>query len=123
MKAESKMQVDSNTNVVLCFPVQDHHVEKIASAVHPANVIVSSQQTIDADILDADVFCGHAKEKELPWEKVVSQGRLKWIQSSAAGLDHCLKPSVIESDVPVTSASGLFADQVAEQTMALLCSD
>jgi D-3-phosphoglycerate dehydrogenase len=45
---------------------------------------------------------------------------LKWIQSSAAGLDHCLVPEVIASDIQVTSASGLFADQVAEQTLALL---
>jgi phosphoglycerate dehydrogenase-like enzyme len=51
---------------------------------------------------------------------VVRQGRLKFIQSSAAGLDHCLAPSVIESPIVVCSASGLFADQVAEQTLALL---
>ncbi|MCA9213750.1 MAG: D-2-hydroxyacid dehydrogenase [Planctomycetales bacterium] len=114
------MRFDANTNVVLCFPVEDYHVDKITTAVHPANVIVASQQDIDLQILSADVFCGHAKEKELPWPEVVAQGRLKWIQSSAAGLDHCLKPAVIDSEIPVTSASGLFADQVAEQTMALL---
>jgi D-3-phosphoglycerate dehydrogenase len=45
---------------------------------------------------------------------------LKWIQSSAAGLDHCLAPAVVESNITVTSASGVLADQVAEQTMALL---
>jgi phosphoglycerate dehydrogenase-like enzyme len=56
----------------------------------------------------------------VPWPDVVRGGRLKWIQSSAAGLDHCLVPEVIASDIVVTSASGLFADQVAEQTLALL---
>jgi D-3-phosphoglycerate dehydrogenase len=35
-------------------------------------------------------------------------------------MDHCLVPSVIASDIPVTSCSGLFAPQVAEQTMAML---
>ncbi|MCU0709542.1 MAG: D-2-hydroxyacid dehydrogenase, partial [Pirellula sp.] len=54
------------------------------------------------------------------WDKVVERGRLTFIQSSAAGLDHCLAPSVIKSPIVVCSASGLFADQVAEQTMALL---
>ena len=117
---ENRMKFNSHTNIVLCFPVQDPHVRQISDAVRPANVTVSSQQSIDKSILNADIFCGHAKEKELPWEEVVAQGRLQWIQSSAAGLDHCLKPAVIESDIPVTSASGLFADQVAEQTMALL---
>jgi D-3-phosphoglycerate dehydrogenase len=35
-------------------------------------------------------------------------------------MDHCLVPCVVKSDIIVTSASGLFADQVAEQTLALL---
>jgi phosphoglycerate dehydrogenase-like enzyme len=56
----------------------------------------------------------------VPWPAVVRRGRLQWIQSSAAGLDHCLVPEVIASPIQVSSASGLFADQVAEQTLALL---
>jgi D-3-phosphoglycerate dehydrogenase len=35
-------------------------------------------------------------------------------------LDHCLVPDIIHSPVVVTSASGVFADSVAEQAMALL---
>jgi D-3-phosphoglycerate dehydrogenase len=50
----------------------------------------------------------------------VRRGRLRWIQSSAAGLDHCLTPEVVASNIVVSGASGLFADQVAEQTLALL---
>ena len=46
-------------------------------------------------------------------------GRLQWIQSSAAGLDHCLVPSVVASSIVVTSASGVLADQVAEHAIAL----
>ena len=79
----------------------------------------AGQEGIAKAILDADIFCGHAKVP-VPWSEVVQQGRLKWIQSSAAGMDHCLKPEVIASDIRVTSASGLFANQVAEQTFALL---
>jgi D-3-phosphoglycerate dehydrogenase len=45
---------------------------------------------------------------------------LRWIQSSAAGLDHCLTPEVVSSNIVVSGASGLFANQVAEQTLALL---
>src|SRR3990172_4584110 len=35
-------------------------------------------------------------------------------------MDHCLVPSVIESEIIVTSASGVLADQVAEHTIALV---
>lgn len=106
--------------IVLCFPVETKHVTQISNSAPNSEIFCSTQQDIDTDILTADIFCGHAKEKPLPWADVVSRGRLQWIQSSAAGLDHCLTPPVISSSIPVTSAAGLFADQVAEQAMSLL---
>jgi len=73
---------------------------------------------VAAELPEADLFCGHPKVP-VPWERVVDRGRLRWIQSSAAGLDHCLVPSVVESPIVVTSASGVLADQVAEHALAL----
>lgn len=108
------------TRVVLCYPIEDRHYQQIVKAVPPGTeVVASGQEKIAEDLLTADIFCGHAKVP-VPWPAVVRQGKLKWIQSSAAGLDHCLVPEVIASDIVVSSASGLFADQVAEQTLALL---
>ncbi len=112
-------QYDIPMRIVLCYPLQEQHLDQIRHAAPGANVVDAGQEGVAREILAADVFCGHAKVP-VPWEQAVSQGRLKWIQSSAAGLDHCLVPCVIDSEIPVTSASGLFADQVAEQTMALL---
>ena len=105
--------------IVLCYPVEEKHRQQIAAAAPEAEICDAGQQRIAEEILRADVFIGHAKVP-VPWDQVVAQGRLKWIQSSAAGMDHCLVPAVIASEIPVTSASGLFADQVAEQTLALL---
>lgn len=105
--------------IVLCYPVTPAQVAQIAAAAPGHEIVDAGQERIAAEILGADIFCGHAKVP-VPWDRVVEQGRLKWIQSSAAGLDHCLVPSVIASDIIVTSASGLFANQVAEQTLALL---
>ncbi|MBL8855987.1 MAG: D-2-hydroxyacid dehydrogenase [Planctomycetaceae bacterium] len=105
--------------IVLCFPVESHHVEQIRRTVPEFTVIPAEQHEIGRTIFQADLFCGHAKQP-IDWPAVVAAGRLQWIQSSAAGLDHCLHPAVIESNIPVTSASGLFANQVAEQTFALL---
>lgn len=106
-------------NVVLCFPVESHHVQQIQRAVPEFHVLSAQQHEIGQTIFEADIFCGHAKQP-IDWPAVVRAGRLQWIQSSAAGLDHCLHPAVVESSIPVTSASGLFANQVAEQTLALL---
>ncbi|MFN0020623.1 MAG: D-2-hydroxyacid dehydrogenase [Pirellulaceae bacterium] len=106
--------------VVLCYPIEHRHYDQIVTACPPGTeVIDAGQERIAAELPGADILCGHAKVP-VHWPEVVRGGRLKWIQSSAAGLDHCLVPEVIASTIQVTSASGLFADQVAEQTMALL---
>jgi len=105
--------------LVLCYPVQQHHIDQIAAAMPGAEVVDAGQENIAEKLFDADIFCGHAKVP-VDWVGVVRQGRLQWIQSSAAGMDHCLTQPVIESEIVVTSASAVLADQVAEHTIGLL---
>ena len=105
--------------IVLCYPVEKRHVAQIQAAAPEWEVVSAGQERIDELLPTADIFIGHAKVP-VNWDRVLESGRLKWIQSSAAGLDHCLVPGVIESDILVSSASGLFAPQVAEQTFSLL---
>ncbi len=107
------------TRIVLCYPVEPRHVCQIAAALPDAEVVDAGQERVAEELFEADIFCGHAKVP-IDWEGVVRRGRLRWIQSSAAGMDHCLVPPVIESDIAVTSASGVLSDQVAEHTIALL---
>jgi D-3-phosphoglycerate dehydrogenase len=105
--------------IVLCYPVEQKHIAQIADAMPEAEIVDAGQERIAEELFAADIFCGHAKV-HVDWDGVVRQGRLRWIQSSAAGMDHCLVPSVIASDIAVTSASGVLADQVAEHTIALV---
>jgi phosphoglycerate dehydrogenase-like enzyme len=104
--------------IVLCYPVEPRHVAAIRAAAPQAEVIDAGQERVAAELPAADIYCGHAKVP-VPWNEIVAGGRLRWIQSSAAGLDHCLVPAVIESDITVTSASGVLADQVAEHAVGL----
>jgi D-3-phosphoglycerate dehydrogenase len=107
------------SRIVLCYPVEPRHIEKIRACARDAEIVDAGQKRVAAELPEADVFCGHAKVP-VPWDDVVRAGRLRWIQSSAAGLDHCLVPEVVESSIIVTSASGVLANQVAEHTLALL---
>jgi D-3-phosphoglycerate dehydrogenase len=104
--------------IVLCYPVERRHCDEIAAAAPAAELVDAGQDRVAQEIMWADVFCGHAKVP-VDWDAVVALKRLRWIQSSAAGLDHCLVPSVVESDIVITSASGVLADQVAEHALAL----
>ena len=105
--------------IVLCYPVEAKHIAQIAVAMPGAEIVDAGQEHVAEQLFTADIFCGHAKVP-VDWDAVVGQGRLRWIQSSAAGMDHCLLPSVIASEIVVTSASGVLADQVAEHTIALI---
>ncbi|MFV2068151.1 MAG: NAD(P)-dependent oxidoreductase, partial [Pirellulales bacterium] len=105
--------------IVLCYPAESHHVRQVCAVAPDVEVVDAGQRNVADALLDADIYCGHAKVP-VPWDEIVRRGRLRWIQSSAAGVDHCLTPSVIESDIVVTSLSGVLADQVAEHTLALI---
>ena len=104
--------------IVLCYPVEPKHVRQIQAVAPEATLVDAGQERVALELPSADIFCGHPKVP-VPWDAVVAGGRLRWIQSSAAGLDHCLVPSVIASNIVVTSASGVLADQVAEHALGL----
>ena len=115
-------QMLTTKKIVTCFPITPEQVETVRQvASGEFELLEASHESIHEDIFEADIFFGHAKGEPVDWAKVVDQGKLKWIQSSAAGLDHCLSPEVIDCDsILVSGCSGLFAPQVAETSMALL---
>lgn len=105
--------------IVLCYEATRAHVAQIQAAAPDAEIVDAGQQRVDECLPTADIYIGHAKVP-VDWDRVLAAKKLRWIQSSAAGLDHCLVPAVIDSQIMVSSASGLFAPQVAEQTFALV---
>ncbi|MDR0328566.1 MAG: protein kinase [Planctomycetaceae bacterium] len=110
------------SQLVVCFkdtPVEDAHIDRIRSAWSDVEIINVGQKDVAGALLEADFFCGHAKVP-VDWDAIVENRRLQWIQSSAAGMDWCLVPSVVDSDIVITTASGVLADQVAEHTLALI---
>jgi D-3-phosphoglycerate dehydrogenase len=116
--ADSRRSGTARKRIVLCYPVEPRHVAQIAAAAPDYDVIDAGQEHVAKELLDADIFCGHPKVP-VSWDEVGRRQRLHWIQSSAAGLDHVLVPSVVESAITVTSASGVLANQVADHTIAL----
>ena len=46
--------------------------------------------------------------------------RLRWIQTASAGVDRLLVPELVESDVVVTNARGVFDDAIAEWVIGML---
>ena len=110
-------------NLVVCFraaPVEERLIARINNAwSSELNIINVGQSDVATALVEADYFCGHAKVP-VDWDRIVMNGRLRWIQSSAAGMDWCLVPSTINSDITITTAAGVLSDQVAEHGLALI---
>jgi phosphoglycerate dehydrogenase-like enzyme len=65
------------------------------------------------------VYFWRADRDQLPsaWARFE---RLRWIQSASAGVDLLLFPALVESDVAVTNARGVFDEPIAEWVLAML---
>ncbi|RMG04576.1 MAG: D-2-hydroxyacid dehydrogenase, partial [Planctomycetota bacterium] len=72
--------------VVLGFPHEPRHREILSRILPDAEFVDAPQESLPQELLEADIFCGHVKVP-VDWERIVQSGRLRWIQSSAAGMD------------------------------------
>jgi phosphoglycerate dehydrogenase-like enzyme len=65
------------------------------------------------------VYFWRADREQLPaaWPRFE---RLRWIQSASAGVDLLLFPALVDSDVVVTNARGVFDEPIAEWVLAML---
>ncbi len=92
------------------------YCEQIRNAAQDHQVVVAT--TMDdaiREIPDTDVIFDLCPPKVFAHAK-----QLKWFQSSSAGQDNVLFPELIESDVIVTNAAGVYASHAAEHDFALL---
>lgn len=68
----------------------------------------------------ADAVLAWRPRAELLRPGFARAARLRWIQAASAGVDGLLFPELVESDVVVTNAHGVFDGPMAEYALALL---
>jgi D-3-phosphoglycerate dehydrogenase len=86
-------------------------VRQIAAA---SDVVLAAKQRLPHELADAEVFFGYHSP-----EVFAHATRLKWIQTTAAGLDKLLTPELCARGITITNASGVHASAVAETAWAL----
>jgi phosphoglycerate dehydrogenase-like enzyme len=87
-------------------------------AAHPGVRFVATRDPVAlrGEIADADAFVGHPTPEQL-----AAATRLRWVQFPSVGAEwiHDL-PTLVASDVPVTTVRGSFSQTIAEHAFALL---
>jgi phosphoglycerate dehydrogenase-like enzyme len=102
--------------ILVYFPMAEEHYQLIRDAApEHAVVVATTEEDAKREIADADIVYGSC-----PREVFLHAQQLKWFQSQSAGLDIVLFPELIESDVILTNAAGLYASHAAEHAFALL---
>ena len=96
------------------FPIGEDLLSLVLSAAPGAAAVVADKDRLPAALDDADIFYGYHSP-----EVFVHAPKLKWIQSSAAGLDKMLVPELVNRGLVITNASGIHAAAVAECAWAL----
>lgn len=90
-------------------------VEAIKKVSDELDVVApNSDDELFEAIVDADVFFGFHGPELFHRAK-----RLRWIQTTSAGVDAVLDSALIERKIPISNASGVHAPQVAETAWAL----
>lgn len=93
---------------------EDEHMAMLFEAAGDDTVAVPSEENLAGELAEAEVFFGYHSP-----EIFASAPKLKWIQTTSAGLDMILTPDVVERGLIVTNASGLHAPPVVETAWAL----
>jgi phosphoglycerate dehydrogenase-like enzyme len=75
---------------------------------------------IAARIADADVIFAWRPDRETLEPNLSRARRLRWIQTASAGVDRLLFPALVEADIVVTNARGVFDDAMAEYAIACI---
>ena len=76
-------------------------------------VSVEAADDLPAALADADIFVGW----RVPPEHFGSARRLRWIHSASAGIEDCLFPELVASEVILTNSTGLHAVCIPEHVL------
>jgi phosphoglycerate dehydrogenase-like enzyme len=93
-------------------------IDAAASDVRLAFAATTEELAEIAPEADA-VYVWRAGRDQLPasWRRLQ---RVRWVQSASAGVDLLLFPGLVQSDVLVTNARGVFDDAIAEWVVGML---
>ncbi len=105
--------------ILVTFELPDEYVKRFETQYSvKVSVCKDKSQLADA-VRDADILIVSWR---LPAGLVASAGSLKWIHSIGAGVDGILTPELLESQIVVTSSSGIHREPISEHVLGFMLS-
>ena len=104
--------------IVSQVELEDEEIKKLKAIVPDLEVVLA--RGVDdalAEIPDTDIFLGR-----IPQALFREARQLKWVQSFGAGVETCMFPEFIESDITLTNTSGAHIHTMSDHAFALILS-
>jgi phosphoglycerate dehydrogenase-like enzyme len=104
---------------MLIFPaVESERLRKMVEAAEPMLVVnAAGEEAAVREIAEADAFFG-----KLTPPLLAAAGRLRWVQSPTASLEHYMFPALVDHPCQLTNMRGLYADVIADHVFGyILC--
>jgi phosphoglycerate dehydrogenase-like enzyme len=102
--------------LVIHPPVEAERLARIVEAAGAIEVVnAESAEAAEAAIVDADAFFG-----KLTPALLAAAGKLRWVQSPTASLEHYLFPELVEHPLVLTNMRGLYSDVIAEHVLGMM---
>jgi len=97
--------------------LKGEEIARLKAVVPDLEVLVVGRSMDDAlkEISDSDIFFGR-----IPRPLFLAAKRLRWVQAFGAGVETCIFPELVQSDVVLTNTSGAFNQVMADHAFALI---
>jgi phosphoglycerate dehydrogenase-like enzyme len=109
-------------SVLLSLRFTDAQIERVR-AVSPRLVVAQKSVKEGADFSDTSALFGGDEEifyGMIPPRDLSRAPRLKWVQLHSAGINHLTNHPILQSDILLTTASGIHATPIGECAIALM---
>jgi D-2-hydroxyacid dehydrogenase (NADP+) len=105
----------AQTRKIIANGVPDELVRELESTLGNVKLVKASGPQLEREIEDADAIIGGINEA------MFSKARkLKWVQTTSAGVERQVFPAFAKSDVVLTNARNVYGPQIADHAFAFL---
>jgi phosphoglycerate dehydrogenase-like enzyme len=110
--------MDDNTVLVLANPTDPHLAMLEALPPETTLAVGDRAEAFERVAKGATVILHWAGGRQLLEQVWRMAPRVRWVHSRSAGLENLLFPALVESDVPLTNARGVFSQSLGEFVIA-----
>ena len=110
-----RAQSDFHRPRILVTGLSPERVEELSRAVPEAELVRASGDDVARKVDLADALIGTCDRAAIRAGK-----KLRWVQAGTAGVEQCMFPELVKSDIVLTNVKILQGPEIADHAMALL---